>query len=326
MTENDSVLIVEHLLQQKAFPLKLRIVSGREGLSNEIKVRYVQKPGLALTGFTDYLVPYRIQVFGKTEIAYLRNMDPDDQRKAMQEFFRACPIACCIVTRGLETPESMTEACEEASVPLLLTEIPTPDAIANLTAWLARHFAEVDSLHGDLLDVFGVGIMLSGDSGVGKSECALDLVLRGHRLVADDLVEIHKQSPTAVYGRSPDMTKYHMEIRGLGVLNIKELFGVSAVRDRKKLQLVITFVEWEESVEYDRIGLDEDTTEIMGVELPHIILPVRPGRNLTAIVEVAARNYLLKLEGYNSAKAFQNRLLEEISRQSDEEVPGEELE
>ena len=313
LVQRGSGMTVEQIMSQRDFPLKMRLLAGRSGLSNEIRVRYVQKPGLALAGYTDYLIPHRIQVFGKTEISYLRSLDLEQQRESMRRFFDAADVACCIVARGMEVPPMMVEACENAGVPLLLTELLTPDAIAILTRVLTAHFATRDSLHGVLLDVFGVGILLMGDSGVGKSECGLDLILKGHRLVADDLVEVSLLPPASIYGQSPEITRYHMEVRGLGVLNIKELFGVSAVRDRKKIQLVITFVEWDESVEYDRIGLEQDQIRIMETELPHIVLPVRPGRNLTAIVEVAARDFLLKLEGYHAAREFQSRLLDQIA-------------
>jgi HPr kinase/phosphorylase len=199
---------------------------------------------------------------------------------------------------------------------VLRTSLPTQALIERLTKLLDARFAKTASLHGVFLDVFSVGVLLLGESGIGKSECALDLLARGHRLVADDTVDLTRQGPLSVYGRGPDAIKYHMEVRGLGIINIKEMFGVNAVRDRKRVQLVVKLVAWEKDIDYDRLGLDDKAYTILGVPIPLVVLPVRPGRNLSTIVEVAARNQLLKMEGFHAAREFQQKLLTRLESET----------
>ncbi len=317
---------VEEILQDKAFDLNVECVAGHKGLHKQIKIPHVQKPGLALAGYTSFLVPNRMQVFGKTEITYLSTLSPQKRKEVFRQFFQTVDIACCVVTRNLEVPSELIEMADQTRTAVLRTSLLTQVFIERITKFLELKFAKTATLHGVLMDVFGIGILILGKSGIGKSECALDLVLRGHRLVADDIVELMRVPPASIYGHASEIIKHHMEIRGLGIINIKELFGISAVRDRKKVQLVVKLVDWEETVDYDRVGLDEGTYTVIGVELPLIVLPVRPGRNLTAIVEVAARNKLLKLEGYHAAREFQKNLLRQISNPEEPERLGEDVE
>ncbi|NLH50304.1 MAG: HPr(Ser) kinase/phosphatase [Myxococcales bacterium] len=318
-----SAITVREILEHRRIDLSLDLLTSEAGLDNKIRTPYVQKSGLAMTGYVSFVARNRVQLFGQTEMSYLAGLPAEDQERVCEKYFDQ-HVACCIISRDLPVPPIFLAHAERTQTPVLRTALPTQALIERLTKLLEAHFAKSASLHGVLLDTFGVGVLLLGDSGIGKSECAIDLIARGHRLVADDTVELVRQGPTAIYGRGPEIIKYHMEIRGLGIINIKELFGISAIRDRKKVQLVVKLVTWEKDIDYDRIGLDDKKYTILGVELPLIVLPVRPGRNLSTIIEVAARNQLLKLEGYNAAKEFQQQLLSKLSQEAG--LPGEETE
>lgn len=311
-TSTTPVVPVSRLLEDSQYELKLELVAGRGGLTRKISHPRIQKPGLALTGFTEHLHPERVQVFGNTEIAYLRTLSEDQQRHVMQKFF-AANLACLVVTKGLEAPKVLSDGCETAQLALMRTPLASSAFISQVQSFLEEALTHTGSLHGVLVDVFGVGVLLLGKSGIGKSEIALDLVMHGHRLVADDIVNLVRRGGDA-HGHGNDLIQHHMEIRGLGILNIKDLFGVASVRDRKKIELIIELVEWNPSTEYDRLGLEEDSMNLVGVDVPHAVVPVRPGRNMTTIVEVAARNHLLKLRGHNSAQEFAQRLEAAIAR------------
>ena len=295
------------LLEDRKFDLRLTLVCGKRGLSRKSASTRIQKPGLALAGFTDYLPQERLQVFGNTEMSYLRELPRERAAEVLSNFF-AQQVACLTVTKGIEVPPEMIAASEAHGVPVLSTTHLSSTFIASVQNYLEDILAVATSMHGVLLDVFGVGILLLGKSGIGKSEIALDLVMRGHRLVADDIVDIKRRTPETVYGTGSEIIKHHMEVRGLGIINIKDLFGVAAIRDRKKIEIVLELVDWDPHVEYDRLGVEEKKFRILDVEIPVLIVPVRPGRNMTTIVEVAARNHLLKLQGHHSARDFQERL------------------
>src|ERR671927_364139 len=276
------------LLDDRKFDLRLTLVAGKKGLTRKISSSRIQKPGLVLAGFMEYLHRER-------GIEILRR-------------FFAQDLACLVVTKGLPIPPELIAAAEEAGVPVLQTSHLSSTFIESIQNYLEDILAAQTSMHGVLLDVFGVGILLLGKSGIGKSEIALDLVMRGHRLVADDIVDVKRVAPESVYGTGSEIIKHHMEVRGLGIINIKDLFGVAAIRERKKIEIVLELVEWDPNVEYDRLGVEEKKFRILDVEIPMLIVPVRPGRNMTTIVEVAARNHLLKLQGHHSAREFQERL------------------
>ena len=298
---------VEHLLDPES-GLALSLVGGKAGLAaHKISGPRIQKPGLALTGFTMYVHTERIQVLGLTEISYLRTLNEAERTRGAQALMSLRP-SVVVITRGLEVAPELIHAAEEFSVPLLSTPLMSSVFINRVTKLLEIRLAPSTSIHGVLIDVFGVGILLLGKSGIGKSEAALDLVLRGHRLVADDIVEIRKRLPDNIFGSGSEIIKHHMEIRGLGIINIKDLFGISAVRDAKKIEVVIELVEWNEDEEYDRLGVEERRYAILDVAVPMLRIPIRPGRNITSIIEVAARNQLLKLQGKHSAREFQDRL------------------
>ncbi len=289
--------------------LALRVVAGLAGVNRTVAAPRIQKPGLALTGWPEQLHPERILVLGGTEIEYLSRVEGEARTVAIATVLGSRP-ACVIICRELPSPPELTAACEDARVPLLSTGLVTAELISGVTAWLQEQMSPQTSTHGVLLDVLGIGILLLGKSGIGKSETALDLVVRGHRLVADDIVHIRRRGEkgTAIIGSGSGIIRHHMEIRGLGIINIKDLFGIAAVRETKKIELVIELVEWDETEEYDRLGLDDEVFEVLGIAIPKLRLPVRPGRNVATIIEVAARNQLLKLQGHHSAREFQDRL------------------
>ena len=292
--------------------LKLSVVAGRAGFDSEINSDRIQKSGLAMTGYTQYIAPGMVQVLGNSELSYLRTQ-PEERRREILEALCEVDVPCIVITRDLEVPQVLMEICEQKPLALLTTQLFTGDLIRRLQAKLEIMLAPSVGIHGVLIDVFGVGVLLLGRSGVGKSECALDLVLRGHKLVADDIVDIHCISDLLV-GSGYDLIKYHMEIRGIGIINVKDLFGIAAVRDSKKIELCIELVDWDESIEYERLGIDEKSYSILDVEVPHLKIPVRPGRPISSIVEVAARNQLLKSQGHHSAVEFQKRLINRIAK------------
>ncbi len=303
-----NTLSIEDLLKDTEYGLDLVLLAGDGGLSNTVTTSRIQKPGLALTGYTEHLHADRIQILGNTEISYLRLLTPEtaaDHIKTLCSF----PVTCFVVTMNLEPPDYLTQAADKHAIPLLGTPHLSSTFISLVTNYLEERLLPVTHLHGVLVDVLGVGVLLLGKSGIGKSECALDLVIRGHRLVADDVVQIQKKMPSALAGSAAESLQYRMEVRGLGIINIKDLFGISAIREKKIINLVIELVEWESEQEYDRLGLDEQVYKILGVDLSYLRIPVRYGRNLTSIIEVAARNYLLKGMGYNSTREFHENLM-----------------
>lgn len=304
-------LPVGELLKDKEYQLEIELVNEATTISGKILIPQIQKPGLALTGYTANLHPGRIQVLGNSEIKFLKAL-PSTKCSAILKKICRLDIACFVVTHDNDAPDGLQKECLRRKIPLLRTKLSTPVFIMRITKFLEDKLTESTSLHGVLMDVFGVGVLLLGKSGIGKSECALELVMKGHRLVADDVVNIRKKPPASLYGYGSELIKYHMEIRGLGIINIKDLFGVTSVRDQKLIELVINLVEWDSKREYERLGIDQQTHEVLGVKIPFIELPVRPGRSLTTVIEVAARNHLLKLKGFYSAKEFQAKLTRQL--------------
>ncbi len=291
--------------------LPLELVSGADGLDRAITSPYIQKTGLALAGFDEYLRPGRILIFGESEIRYLESLAPGARTAALVHALSR-DIPCVLMTGGFAPPPELPLEAERAGVPLLATPAPTPTAIAKLTALLEDVLAERTIVHAVLMDILGLGVLIVGDSGIGKSECALDLVVRGHRLVADDTVELRRRAESVLIGTCPELTRHHMEVRGLGVINIKELFGVASTRSSKRVELVVQLERWEPGLEYERLGLDDQTYEIIGLRVPLIRMPVAPGRNVAILVEVAARNQLLRARGHHAARLFATRLEREL--------------
>ena len=303
--EGPGVAVAE-MVEEAAEDLQLEIVAGRGGLENRVYIVRVQRPGLALTGYTDYIRYGRVQIVGSSEIGYLRELTPRRRSTILAKLCQ-CHISCFVLTRGLAPPRELISAAESAGVPLLTTPLESTKFIKLFSTFLEERLATRLHLHSVLLDVFGLGTLMLGDSGIGKSECALELIDRGHRLVADDVVEIKKMADTLL-GASPDLTRYHMELRGIGVLNIRDLYGISSISLSKRIGLVIQLERWEEGKEYDRLGLRDETYLILGIDLPLVRMPVAPGRNIALLVEVAARNQLLREGGYDAARRFVGRV------------------
>ncbi len=267
----------------------------------------INRPGLQFAGFFDYFASERIQVLGKVEMTYLETLDPDFRLQQLDKFFQY-DFPCLIISRDMEIPPYILELSKKYNRCLFRSSQSTSSLTQRLINYLGSALAPKITRHGVLVDVYGAGVFLMGESGIGKSETALELVKRGHRLVADDAVEIKKVTDNRLIGESPELIRHFMEIRGIGIIDIKSMYGVGSVINNKPLDIVIYLEFWDDSKEYDRLGLTEEHIEILGVKLPKIVIPVRPGRNLAIIVEVAARNWRLKRMGYNAAVELDNRL------------------
>lgn len=303
---------VADLLKDDAKHLNLKLVYGKQHLKDRYILNYrIQKPGLALSGFADHIHGGRVQVLGNTEVSYLWTLTPKERFKSISNLSDK-NICCFLITKNLHIPKELLEAVRVSGSPVFKTDLPSSEAIEGIMAFLEEKLAPETTCHGVFMDIFGVGLLITGRSGIGKSECAIELIKRGHRLVADDAVHFRKIQEY-LEGRSSDMLRYHMEVRGLGILNIKDMFGVTSIRQRKKLELVVEFVDWDSNGSYDRLGLDNQYEMILKEKIPKILLPISAGRNMAVIVEVAARNHLLKIMGYDSAKSFSEKLLRSMN-------------
>lgn len=270
----------------------------------------INRPGLPLAGFFDYFDAERIHIIGRVEAIYLAKCSPQERRERLYAFMERKPI-CIITARNIGPYPEMIEFAEKFEIPLLKTAVSTNSFISMVIASLKVHLAPTITRHGVLVEVYGEGILITGDSGIGKSEAAIELIKRGHRLIADDAVEISKVSEKTLVGRAPEIIRYYMELRGIGIIDIRRIFGAGAVKETEKIELVINFEPWIEGKLYDRLGIETEYVDILGIKVPSINLPVRPGRNLAVIMEIAAMNSRLKRMGYNTAEEF-NKKLEEI--------------
>ena len=291
--------------------LDLELLAGGAGLDRRITIPHTQKTGLALSGFDAYLRGGRVLVFGESEIRYLETLEPPD-RTAVVRRVLSHDLPCLLITDGFDTPQELSVEADRARVPLLRTRAATPEAMARLSAVLDTYLEARGIVQGVLMDILGLGVLVVGESGIGKSECALDLVVRGHRLVADDAVELRSRAQSFVLGSCPELTQHHMEIRGLGLINVQDLFGVASTRTSKRVELVVQLERWEPGREYDRLGIDDNYYDLLGIRIPMIRMPVAPGRNVAILVEVAARNQLLRTRGHNAARRLVQRLNEEL--------------
>lgn len=304
-------IVAQALLEDTEFKLGLALLAGSQGLARTITNPRIQKPGLAIAGLVEAIVPLRVQVLGNTELMYLQSLDEGQQEAALAGLFSA-QVPCVVVTPRMAPLPALARLAEREQVSVFTTALPTGTFINRVHAFFDEHLSPRVTLHGVLLDVFGVGVMLTGHSGIGKSECALDLILRGHRLVADDAVLVRQHDRTLVGMGSPP-TKNHMEVRGLGIINVKDLFGAASVCERKGVELIVDMVEWQREGDYDRLGLDDIYELILDVQVPRARIPIRPGRNVASIVEVAARNFLLKAQGHHAARQLQERLEQHLA-------------
>jgi len=294
---------IKELLFEKSKDLDFELISGREGLEREIVTPKVQRPGKILYAKPEYLSPGSILLLYRKELRYLEKLSIKKRKEVLDRVF-SIDIVSIIVPKKSNIPKELVEACNFHNIALLSTSLSEDECYDKVCNLLAIELAQTVTIHGVLIDVYGVGILLLGGSGVGKSECALDLIVRGHRLISDDVIQIKKRADSIIIGSGPESIRYRMELRGLGLINIKDLFGVTSIRYKKRIELVILMELWDKDKEYDRLGIDDEDYKILGVKLPLIRMPVAPGRNLSILVEVAARNYLLKLKGYHTAKKF----------------------
>lgn len=306
---------VKELLKEKSEDLQLHLTEANEGLNNKISVPRIQKLGMSLTGYTKFLRHSRLQILGNTEITYLKTLPIKEKRERIDNVC-SHKIAAFIVTKNLTISKYFLKKAKSHQIPVIYTALDTAKFISYVTRYLEEKLSPTTVIHGVLLEIFGIGALILGKSGIGKSESALDLILKGHRLVADDIVNIKKRAPTVLLGSGADLIKHHMEIRGLGIVNIQDLFGSASVKDIQKIELVIHLSSWDETKEYDRLGIDEETHTILDVKLPSLNIPVTPGRNMTTIIEVACRNHMLKLMGCHSALKFANELRNRIHHNS----------
>src|SRR4051794_31905103 len=310
------------LLGSKAEALGLRAeaVAGAAGLARPITSPHVQKTGLALAGYDEDLHAGRVLVFGQSEVRFLDRQSPEQQRSlAIRALGRGVP--CIIATGGHQPPAGVAAACDELGVALIVTPGTTGGTISRLTALLEDSLAERQIVHAVLLDLLGLGVLITGESGIGKSECALDLILRGHRLVADDTVEVRRRAETILIGTSPGLTRHHMELRGLGLIDVRALFGIAAVRTSKRVELVVQLERWEPGRAYERLGLDDTFDEILGVRIPLVRMKVAPGRGVSTLIEVAARNQLLRSRGHHAARTLARRLDAQLRREAGDTGP-----
>ncbi|MDR1250829.1 MAG: HPr(Ser) kinase/phosphatase [Treponema sp.] len=300
--------------------LNLHCIGGRKGLTREIGIPDLNRPMGAIMGFYEDFAYSRIQLFGRGEVSFLRRLESDGETGTIRKMLDY-PIPCCIFTHNLLPHKDFRDIAEAAQCPILQTDLGTSDFSARLMRILSEIFAPRQSIHGVLVEVFGLGILILGDSGVGKSETALELIHRGHRLVADDVVDIHCVSGNILMGAGANkIIGHHMEIRGLGIINITHMFGVRAIRNRKEIQLVVGLEEWDSSKSYDRLGTEEQVMKLLGVSIPKLEIPVKPGRNIPIIIETAAMNERLKSMGYNSAKEFNKNILKWIESDTSRSV------
>lgn len=303
---------VEEFFQKHSLALGLQLIAGNKGLKRSIRIPEVHRPGLSLSGYMKNHAHKRLLVFGRVEIEYLRDLEPSVRIERLQKILTSFTPAV-IVTRRLLPPKELYDLCQSKSIPLLRANMSTMDLLSKLTIVLNEEFSPSMTCHGTLVEVFGVGVLIKGDSSVGKSEAALGLIERGHRLISDDIVKVKKREGSYVEGFGAELTHHHMEIRGIGIINVAHLYGAVCVRANKIIDIVVKLETWDDQHFYDRVGLVENYTDVLGVKIPYHILPVKPGRDVVLLLETIALNHRLKAMGYNSAKEFNNKLLDMIS-------------
>ncbi len=303
---------VRDLLERKGDPLQLEALTGEVGLDREIPTSEASSPGLVLAGYTQRFAAHRLHVLGETEVTYLASLDAAARRRALETMFRF-DLPCVVISKGQEPPAELLELARGKGVAVIRTRLKTAELYRRLKPFLDEAFAPATTVHASLADVFGVGLLFLGRSGIGKSECVLDLVERGHRLVADDIVHITRRGNDLLIGRGHELARHYMEIRGVGLIDIRALFGIRSVRQQKRVEVVVQLEDWDASREYDRTGLDSQTTVILEVTLPLVTVPLNPGKNLTVVCEVVAMNHLLRYSGVDAARTFNDRLLKRLA-------------
>jgi HPr kinase/phosphorylase len=310
-----ATLLVADLVKEKQADLELTLLAGSKGLRRQMTVSEINRPGLALSGYLDYFPSERVQIMGLGEHTYLNTFTPAKRREVLTRVYSYNKnLPCVVLTRSIKPHTEVIQVANKYSVPVLRSGLTTAHLIGELTVYLEEKLAPTTTVHGVLMNVYGLGVLLVGDSGIGKSECALELIKRGHMLVADDVVEVKQRLGGLIFGTGAELIRHHMELRGVGIIDVQKIYGVSTILDRTRVEMVIRLEEWKQTVEYDRVGLSEQTTSILGVRLPEIVMPVRPGRNLAVLVEVATLNQRLKYRGQFTAREFNEKLIALMSK------------
>ena len=311
-----SKLTVGQLIERMRDTLQLEHVERTNGLDRVVENPNVSSPGLVLAGYVGRFPARRLQVLGETEITYLRSIDAAVRRKHLTTFF-SYPVPCVFITKGQPPGDDLIDIAAAAGVAVIGTRLKTNEFYTRIKTWLEDEFAPATNVHASLADVFGVGLLFVGRSGIGKSECVLDLVERGHRLVADDLVIVRRRGTDVLIGRGHELQRHHMEIRGVGLVDIPSIFGIRAVRQQKRVEVEVHLEEWNQDAPIDRTGLDTETTTILDVEIPKVRVPLNPGKNITVVAEVIAMNHLLKYSGIDPAERFNERLMKQMRPATD---------
>lgn len=296
--------------------LELNHLNPAVSLEGAISTVELNRPGLELVGYWDFFEPERVQIFGNKEMAFLTTMSDEELKTIISRFFHL-QVPCAIFANNLEPSDLMFELASEYQVPMFQSALQATELVATLNEILTRHLAPSTTKHGSMIDVYGIGVLFIGRSGIGKSEVSLDLVERGHRLVADDVVRIRREGSNVLIGTGHELLEHHLEVRGIGILDVRRMFGIRAIRAQKRLEVVVELVEWDSHESYERLGINDQSVQILGVDIPYIKLPIFPGKNITVLVEVIALNQLLKIYGEYPAKEFQAQLLERLREQSD---------
>jgi HPr kinase/phosphorylase len=313
-TLNQKGLTVKHLLRSRGNVLDLKLVTGASYLSRQVTASVINRPGLAIAGHLEQFKSKRIQIIGQGEHAFCLKKKAGDILKNLDKMFSGDDVPCIIITGGLKAPKVFKESAKKARIPLLVTSMPTASFIRELTIFLDDRLAAITHLHGVLVNVYGLGVLIQGDSGVGKSECALELLKRGHILIADDIVEVKRRIGYILMGHSPRNISHYMEVRGLGIIDIELLFGIGATMDQSIIEMQVFLESVTDLKNYDRTGLASDTVSILDVNIPSLRVPVTPGRNLAILIEVAALNQRLKNQGHSTAKKFNEDLIKKMKR------------
>jgi len=311
MISPNEFISVKTFYRENKSRLKLTVASSQNGFNRKITKADIHRPGLALAGFVDLFTYDRVQILGNTEIRYLKSLDAKQRIKTIDRLIEF-EIPCIVITNANEIPSHLTEAAKRRYITVFSTPLGTTNFVHLMSDYLDHKFAPQTSVHGSLVDVYGIGMLVTGKSGIGKSEVALDLVERGHRLVADDVVLITRTADDVLIGTGTEISQHHIELRGVGIVDVKKIFGIRGVRLRKRIEVEVHLVEWDSQKNYERTGLDQNMVTILDVTIPKIILPINPGKNMTVICETIAMSQLLKLHGYNTAQEFNRRLKEYI--------------
>jgi len=309
-----NLVTIEEILRDRKEALRLEVICGQKHLHRAVTVSEVNRPGLALSGYLEHFRAERVQIIGRGEHAYCQQTAPRKLARTLDRMLQSPELPCLVITRNNPVPPTLRSSCEKRKVPLLRTSLETAAFVGELTAYLEDRLAPSTTLHGVLADVYGLGVLIQGEAGIGKSECALELLKRGHILVADDIVEIRQKRGGTLWGSCPAPLKYYMEVRGLGVLDVRLLFGVGAVLDSSRVELAVMLESWDPNRPFDRIGLEERTLRVLEVDIPLVKMPVSPGRNLAILIEVAALNRRLKSQGYFPAQAFNEKLVARLRK------------